>query len=89
MQIQLLVASWCSSCKRAEEIWKRICAGHGVGLEILDLETPGGEAVATRHRLNIMPAVLIDDHPRAVGVQTEAEAEALLLMAVKMSAGPS
>lgn len=88
MKIQLLIASWCSSCQRAEEIWTRICARHDVGLEILDLETPAGEAVAARHHLKIMPAVLIDDHPRAVGVQSEAEAEALLLVAVNVSAGP-
>lgn len=78
MHVQLLVADWCSSCARAREIWGRICARHGLTLEILDLETPAGEVVAMRHHLKIMPAVLIDDHPRAVGVQNEAEAEALL-----------
>lgn len=89
MQVELLVASWCSSCRRAEEIWTRICARHGIGLEILDLETPPGEAVARKHHLNIMPAVLIDGHPRAVGVQTEPEAEALLLVALKLSSDAS
>jgi hypothetical protein len=49
-----------------------------VTLEVVDLDTPAGEDVASRHHLKIMPAVLIDDHPRAVGVQTEAEVEALL-----------
>lgn len=86
MLVQLLVASWCSSCRRAEEIWTRICARHGIGLEVLDLETPAGEEVARQHHLKIMPAVLIDGHPRAVGVQTEPEAEALLLVALKLSA---
>lgn len=78
MRVQLLVAAWCSSCARAREIWTRICARHGLALEILDLETPAGEAAAERHHLKIMPAVLIDDHPRAVGVQNETEAEAVL-----------
>ena len=86
MLVQLLVASWCSSCQRAEEIWTRICARHDIWLEVLDLETPAGEAVARQHHLKIMPAVLIDGHPRAVGVQTEPEAEALLLVALKLSA---
>lgn len=76
--MQLLSATWCSSCQRAQELWSRICAQHGVALEILDLETPEGEAAAARHHLKIMPAILIDDHPRAIGVQTEAEIEALL-----------
>ena len=83
MHVQLLVAAWCSSCARAREIWDRICARHGLTLEIIDLETPEGEAVSMRHHLKIMPAVLIDDLPRAIGVQNEAEAEALLARAMK------
>lgn len=83
MHVQLLVAAWCSSCARAREIWDRICARHGLTLEIIDLETPEGEAVSIRHHLKIMPAVLIDDLPRAIGVQNEAEAEALLARAMK------
>jgi glutaredoxin len=78
MRVQLLSATWCSSCQRAQELWSRVCARHGIGLEILDLETPAGQAVAERHHLKIMPTVLIDDHPRAIGVQSEAEIEALL-----------
>lgn len=78
MRVQLLIAAWCSSCQRAQELWERVCARHGIGLEILDLDTPEGEAAAARHHLKIMPAVLIDDHPRAIGVQSEAEIEALL-----------
>lgn len=83
MHVQLLVAAWCSSCARAREIWDRICARHGLTLEIIDLETPEGEAVSIRHHLKIMPAVLIDDLPRAIGVQNEAEAEAVLARAMK------
>ena len=78
MRVQLLTAAWCSSCQREQAIWERICKQHGVTLEVVDLDTPAGEDVASRHHLKIMPAVLIDDHPRAVGVQTEAEVEALL-----------
>ncbi|MFN2309685.1 MAG: thioredoxin family protein [Gammaproteobacteria bacterium] len=78
MHVQLLIAAWCSSCKREQELWNRVCARQGIPLEILDLETPDGEATAARHHLKIMPAVLIDDHPRAIGVQSEAEIEALL-----------
>lgn len=78
MRVQLLIAAWCSSCQRAQELWERVCARRGIGLEILDLDTPAGEAAAARHHLKIMPAVLIDDQPRAIGVQTEAEIEALL-----------
>lgn len=85
MHVQLLVAAWCSSCARAREIWDRICARHGLTLEIIDLETPEGEEVSMRHHLKIMPAVLIDDLPRAIGVQNEAEAEALLARAMKES----
>lgn len=78
MHVQLLIAAWCSSCQRAQELWERVCARHGIGLEILDLDTPEGEAAAAHHHLKIMPAVLIDGHPRAIGVQSEAEIEALL-----------
>lgn len=85
MHIQLLIASWCSSCQRAQKIWTDICARHGLALEILDLDTPAGEAVTHRHHLKIMPAVLIDDQPRAIGVQTEAEAEAVLVAALARS----
>lgn len=83
MHVQLLVAPWCTSCHRAEEIWRRVCERHAVPLEVLDLETPVGEETAGRLHLKIMPAVLIDDLPRAIGVQNEAEAEALLARAMK------
>lgn len=78
MQVQLLVASWCSSCQRAQEIWQAACARHGLTLQIVDLDSPEGEAMAGRHHLKIMPALLIDAHPRAIGVQSQVEAEALL-----------
>ncbi len=78
MHMQLLVAPWCTSCHRAQEIWRRVCDRHGVTLEILDLETPAGEETAGRLHLKIMPAVLIDGQARAIGVQSEDEAEALL-----------
>ena len=81
MRVQLLTAVWCSSCQREQAIWERMCARRNITLEVVDLDTSAGEAVASRHHLKIMPAVLIDDHPRAVGVQTEAEAEALLAAA--------
>ena len=81
MRVQLLTAAWCSSCQREQAIWERMCARRNITLEVVDLDTPDGEAVASRHHLKIMPAVLIDDHPRAVGVQTEAEVEALLAAA--------
>lgn len=82
MRVQLLIAAWCTSCQRAQELWGRVCARHGIDLEILDLDTPAGESAATRHHLKIMPAVLIDDHPRAIGVQSEEEIEALLAVAM-------
>lgn len=81
MRVQLLTAAWCSSCTRARELWTRICAQHGLVLEVVDLETPEGEALAERHRLKIMPAVLIDAQPRAIGVQSEAEAETIVTAA--------
>lgn len=86
MHVQLLVASWCSSCQRAQHIWADVCARHGLSLEVLDLDTLAGETAASQHHLKIMPAVLIDGHPRAVGVQNQAEAEALLVAALGKSA---
>lgn len=85
MHVELLVAPWCTSCHRAQEIWHRVCERHGVTLEVLDLETPAGEETAGRLHLKIMPAVLIDGQPRAIGVQSEDEAEALLSSAAAQS----
>lgn len=85
MHIQLLVAPWCTSCHRAEEIWRRVCERHALPLEVLDLETPVGEETAGRLHLKIMPAVVIDGQPRAIGVQSEDEAEALLGSAIAQS----
>lgn len=87
MHVQLLVSSWCSSCQQAQHVWTDVCARHGLSLEVLDLDTLAGETAANRHQLKIMPAVLIDDHPRAIGVQTEAEAEVLLNGALGKSGG--
>ena len=80
MRVQLLVADWCSSCQRALEIWRTVCARHGMRLEVIDLESSAGEQFALTHHLKIMPVLLIDDHPRAIGVQTEHDAEALVTL---------
>jgi len=78
MLIELLVLKECSACRQAEAVWRAVTEERGLELRVLDIDQPEGQAQARRLRLKTVPALVIDGELRAVGVQSPAEAAALL-----------
>jgi thioredoxin-like negative regulator of GroEL len=78
MTMQLLVAQWSSACKRAEDMWRQVAEARGLVLEVVDIESAPGRELTRRLQLATIPVLLIDGRPVAVGVQSEAEAQAIM-----------
>jgi glutaredoxin len=78
MTMQLLVARWSSACDRAQETWREVATARGIALDIVDIETAAGLALAERLNLATVPVLLIDGRPAAVGVQSKEEAHRLI-----------
>ncbi len=79
MKVQLLVSSAYDACRQAEAVWSRVTTEQNAVLEVLDIDGSQGRHLAEQLALKTLPAVLIDGHLTAVGVQSEAEARGLLL----------
>ena len=78
MKIQLLIAKESEPCSRAVSIWHTACAERELELEIVDVDADPGAELCQGLRLGALPALILDGELRAVGVQTLAEARALL-----------
>ena len=79
MEIWLLVRADCPSCRDARAVWQEAAAEKGVPLQCVDAEAdPEGRRLAQRVGLRTYPAVVIDGELKAVGVQSRAQALALL-----------
>lgn len=79
MEIWLLVRADCPTCREARSVWQQAAADKGVPFQCVDAEAdPTGRQLAQRHGLRTYPAVVIDDRLMAVGVQSRAQALALL-----------
>jgi hypothetical protein len=78
MKVELLVCAGSGPCERAERVWRAVAADGGFTLEVIDLRGPAGAVIEARLNLTAIPAVVIDGRLAAVGVQSAAEARALL-----------
>ncbi len=78
MKIQLLVATWSPSCRRAQQVWRQLAQDHGLELSVVDVDEPAGQSLMQRLQLNTIPALLIDERLVAVGVQSQEEAEKIV-----------
>jgi thioredoxin-like negative regulator of GroEL len=78
MKLELLVADWSPSCRRAEAVWQQIAQERGVEVQIIDVDQPQGQALMQRLQLKTIPALLIDGQLVAIGVQSEQAARALI-----------
>jgi glutaredoxin len=79
--VQLLVSEWCPTCPNAEAVWRQVAAEKDIRFAVVDLAQPEGRELASRLRLKTVPAVVIDGKLAAVGVQSAAEARALVAAA--------
>ncbi|HKJ76627.1 MAG TPA: thioredoxin family protein [Gammaproteobacteria bacterium] len=79
MEIWLLVRADCPTCVDARAVWRQAAAEKGVRFHCVDAEDdPEGRRLAERAGLRTFPAVIIDGQLKAVGVQSRAQALALL-----------
>jgi glutaredoxin len=78
MKLQLLVSQWCPTCPAAEKVWSQAAARAGLTLDVLDVGKPAGRAVVVKLGIRTVPAMVIDDRLRSLGVCTLSEATAML-----------
>lgn len=78
MKLQLLVSQWCPTCPAAEKLWAQAAERTGVTLEVLDVGKSDGRSITSRLGIRTVPAVVIDDKLRSLGVCTLAEAISML-----------
>jgi len=78
MKVELLVSEWCASCHQAEKIWREVAQEREFEFAVLDMGQPEGRALVSRLRLKTIPALVIDNELKGIGVQSLAEARALV-----------
>lgn len=74
MKVELLVSEWCASCHQEEKVWQQIAKEKNINFAVVDMAQPEGRALVSRLRLKTIPAVVIDDELKGLGVHTLAEA---------------
>lgn len=86
MKVQLLVSEWCSPCRDAEEIWRRIAQRKQIAFEVLDVGQPEGREIVSRLGVRTVPSTVIDGTLQHLGVPTPQEASALTAAAPEREA---
>lgn len=81
LRVELLVSDWCPTCPAAKAVWRQVAAEKAIDYAVLDLAQPEGKRLARALHIRTIPALVIDDVLQAVGVQTLAEARALVAAA--------
>ncbi len=74
MKVELLVSEWCASCHQAEQVWQQVAKEKNIDFAVLDMAQPEGRALVSRLRLKTIPALVIDDELKGLGVPTLAQA---------------
>jgi len=78
MKVQLLVSKWCPTCPQAEKIWAEAARKVPMDFEVLDVADRKGREVAAQLRIRTVPAVVVDDTLKTLGVQPLADVLKLL-----------
>lgn len=87
MKVQLLVSEWCVPCRAAEAVWRSVAQEKDIAFEVLDVgQSEGREAVA-RLGVRTVPATVVDDVLKHVGVPTGKEARDFVAAAADRAAG--
>ena len=67
----LLTKEACSLCIQAKEILDRLAGEYDLQIEVVSVETPEGQAVATEAGLQFPPGLLLDGEPFSHGRLSE------------------
>ncbi|MFA9459613.1 glutaredoxin family protein [Thiohalorhabdus sp. Cl-TMA] len=87
MKVTLLVSEWCSVCPNAERIWRQVNEEKDFELEVLDVAQPEGRKVVAEKLIKTVPATLVDDALKKVGVPGAEEARELVRCAPPREGG--
>lgn len=78
MQLQLFVSDSFAPCRDAERVWGYVARESDLELNVIDVRSDAGRALAEGLRIAIVPALAVDDRLLSVGVPTVDEARSLL-----------
>lgn len=78
MRVELLITDGCEPCQQAESLWREMAAERGFEFVVVKLAEPYGREMTRRLHLKTIPAVVVDGVLRGIGVQSRAEAIALI-----------
>ena len=87
MKVQLLVSEWCVPCRAAETVWRSVAQEKDIVFEVLDVGQPEGREVVARLGVRTVPATVVDDVLKHVGVPTGKEASDFAAAAADRQAG--
>ncbi len=79
-EVKLLVASWCPQCPGAKLFWRELRDKIGFGYEEVDIESPAGNALASRHGIRSVPTAILDG---CVVVATQPDPERIVRLLEK------
>jgi len=74
VRVQLLVSEWCEPCRGAEAVWREAAQRKDFVFEVLDVSQPEGRTIVAKHAVKTVPAGVVDDVLRHVGIPTLAQA---------------
>ncbi len=74
VRVQLLVSEWCEPCRGAEAVWREAAQRKDFVFEVLDVGQPEGRGIVAKHAIKTVPAGVVDDVLRHVGIPTLAQA---------------
>ena len=87
MKVQLLVSEWCVPCRAAEEVWRSVSEEKDIAFEVLDVGQPEGRGIVARLGVRTVPATVIDDVLKHVGVPSGKEAREFVAAAADREEG--
>jgi thiol-disulfide isomerase/thioredoxin len=87
MKVQLLVSEWCVPCRGAEAVWRAVAQEKDFVFEVLDVGQPEGRSIVARLGVRTVPATVIDDVLKCVGVPSVKEARDFVAGAPDREAG--
>jgi len=83
MNLQLILAGPYEACNKTGDVWKQACEAYQLELEVTNLECDTGQALEKSLNIKSFPALVVDNHVRAVGHPSVETALALISSLIK------
>jgi len=76
--VVLLYSPTCGACPSAKSLWKALRVKYSFSYREVDITTPDGQELASRHAVRAVPATIIDGRLTFIGVPSRQSAEKAL-----------